>query len=186
MRTGKRKLSILLVLAMIVGLLGGIGVTASASESGWELSINQIILAAELNTDETRITYDGASYIENHYNAPKDGSCFAIVTMDALKSASASSLDLSKAALVISDAKYPCMADSSFLADHNYAVIKTELLTSDSGSIAFEIPDSYLDSDPSGWYVACGDIVSKSAIPTYTTRITKRRKPPLRPPRGLL
>ncbi len=161
MKTGVRKLSGLLILAMLINsMLSGFSVTAHAAEADWQLSINHILLTAQLDTDQLKTEYDGSTYTEHYHNAPQEGNCYAIVTVEATKINATSSLNLSGAQLVIEEVPYSCAADSSFLVDHNITPMQYALITSDSGAIVFEIPGRYLNTGSDGWYIVCDGLTS--------------------------
>lgn len=131
-----------------------------AAGTEWQLSISQILLTAQLDTTQLRTAYDGSTYTEHYHNAPQEGNCYAIATIEAAKINATSSLNLSGAQLVIEEVRYSCAADSSFLVDHNITPLHYDLITSDSGAIVFEIPKRYLNTGSDGWYIVCDGITS--------------------------
>ena len=175
MRQHKRIASTFLSICMLISLLSGFGsISAAAASDTWELSINTIVLADELSTDETKRAYDGTVYIENHYNTPADGMCYAIVSLTASKLDPAASLNLNTARLYLKNGEsYACASDSGFLSDHNYTIFgNNSLIVSASGSIAFEIPEDNLQADTDGWYVVC-DGISSSAYNAEAVNVPK-------------
>ncbi|WP_312612977.1 aryl-sulfate sulfotransferase, partial [Oscillibacter sp.] len=158
----KRISACFLAMLLLVSLVSP-AAAAARSAADWTIVINRITLAAELDTDEVKTAYDGSTYIENHHDEPSAGMCFAVVTLSASKNSwSADALNYSDFQLLDQSLNgFSGLADSRFLSAHNYSPISAgQITTSVSGSICFEIPESYLGATPDGWTASCGGYTS--------------------------
>ena len=142
--------------------------TVNDSQS-WALTIGSIEEKGELHTTQYNTNYDGTIDVLQYDDVPSEGNCYAIVSVNAtLTSSSAqAALDVSALQLRIEDANYEAVSPvSSFLTNHNYSTFPGEQIVSSArGYVAFEIPESYIGNDGTGWCILCGGVESPAYAP---------------------
>lgn len=142
---------------------------ARAQDGSWSLSVTSVKQVEELHTTQYSINYDGSVVSQQYDDVPSEGSCYAILGVSAslLDASATSPLDLSQLKVNIDGVSYDAVTPiSTFLRNHNYATFATEDVISNSrGFVAFEVPDSYLESDGFGWTVSCGEVISSEYTP---------------------
>lgn len=135
------------------------------STDGWYLSITSVSIVEELHTVQYTTGYDGTVEEIPYDDVPADGKCYALVSVRATKlDPTAGSLAVDKIELVVDGEAYAAVTPVSvFLKNHNYATFSGEqIIASSKGSVAFEVPESLMDSDGSGWVIRVGGGVTSA------------------------
>lgn len=131
--------------------------------SGWSLSISSVSTLEKLHTVQYSTGYDGTIDEIVFDDKPSSGMCYAIVSIRATKQIpTAEALSASEMELVIDGSSFKAVTPISvFLKNHNYETFSAEqVIASSSGFIAFEVPESLIDFDGTGWTVRCGESLS--------------------------
>lgn len=161
--------ALLLALVMCLATVLCLPSNVKAQNDTWSLTVTSIKQVEELHTTQYSTNYDGSIVSQRYDDVPSEGSCYAILGISAnlMDASAASPLDLSELKVNIDGVSYDAVDPISvFLKNHNYATFSTEAVISSSrGFVAFEIPESYLGSDGSGWTVSCDDVVSAEYVP---------------------
>lgn len=147
--------------AAVLFLLAAFPPVAFAAD--WSLTIGSVETKDELHTTQYNTNYDGSVSTIDYDNVPSSGNVYAIVSVTVSKgSSSAAALDVSSLKLVVDGVSYSAVTPvASFLGNHNYSTFTGEsVLASSTGSVAFEVPESYLDDTGDGWYVSVGEYSS--------------------------